>query len=101
MDMPTVITFACVIGAALCGIAAVLYREHTEAIRRLKEEQRRNSAALRNLESQTAYTVVRQDDMGTQASRLYQEQIGMKFEAMDACKTMLREAARYQNSHLE
>lgn len=99
MDMPTLITFAIVIGAALCAVAALLYREHRLAIRRLEDKQRRNSAAIRNLESQTAYTVTRQDDMETQASRLYQEQIAMKLEAMDACKAMLREAidSRYRN----
>ena len=63
------------------------------------KERQRHAAEIQRLESQIASAAVYRSELEAEANRLFDEQIAMKLEAIDAGKAMLREAMKHQNNN--
>lgn len=61
------------------------------------KERQRHAAEIQRLESQIASAAVYQSQLETEANRLFQEQLSLKLEALDAGKALLRESMSYRS----
>lgn len=77
------------------------YTEENRELRRSLKKQHERDSDFQWLGNQTTSASPWQKHVGTESSWLLFERLSMDFEAMDACKAMLREAAKHQNSYLE
>lgn len=91
-------TIIAMIGFVIMSIAAIYLSNKCDSAkeenRRLKEQQHMEKLRL---ESQISVMSVQQDYAEAEAQRLFQEQMGLRMDAIDAGRAMLREAMRYRN----
>ena len=66
---------------------------------RAYKQRQRHEAEIQRLESQIASAAVYQSELEAEANRLFEEQITLKLEVLDAGKAMLREAMKHQNNN--
>lgn len=92
-----IISILCILAIGVpAWIIARKYDKAKEEISRMKEQ---HDWEIQRLNSQITTTSFQQIYAETEAQRLYQEQLNMKLDAIDAGKAMLREAMRYQNDN--
>lgn len=85
-----IVTMICFV--ILGGIGIFSARKYDAAKDEARRQREEYEAEIQRLKSQIAAPVVYPSHAETEASRLFQEQLSLKLEAMDACKAMLREA---------
>jgi hypothetical protein len=80
------------------GIVFLVLRgdRHDREIKEIWRWQHAANACIKNLDCGYQTLQSNQSAAEAQSVRLLQEQLNLKMDAMDACKAMIRESARYE-----
>ncbi|MFV0485406.1 MAG: hypothetical protein ACK5MU_04270 [Candidatus Saccharimonadales bacterium] len=90
-----IIPIVCILAIGVPAlIIAIKYNKSKEETYQMRQN---HTAEIQRLENQIATTNIQQSYVETEAQRLYQEQIDLKLDAIDAGRAMIREALRHRN----